>query len=77
MKTLAFSVGLYGLFTVLVVFVKDWHALLLYRFFAGFGVGGAFSLVSTVYISENLERKQPGRCPGRAIVTFLVEVERL
>lgn len=50
-KTLAFSAGLYGLSTLLVVFVNDWQLLLVYRFLAGIGVGGVL-LVSTVYISE-------------------------
>ncbi|MCA0237286.1 MAG: MFS transporter [Bacteroidetes bacterium] len=50
-KTLALATGLYGLFTCLVYAVPDWQILLLYRFLAGFGVGGVL-LVSTVYISE-------------------------
>ena len=50
-KTLAFSVGLYGVFTLLTVFVGDWQTLLAYRFLAGMGVGGVL-LVSTVYIAE-------------------------
>lgn len=50
-KTLAFSAGLYGLFTLLVVFVNDWQVLLVYRFLTGMGVGGVL-LISTVYISE-------------------------
>lgn len=50
-KTLALATGLYGFFTLMVVFVSDWHVLLVYRFLAGMGVGGVL-LVSTVYISE-------------------------
>lgn len=50
-KTLAFATALYGFFTLLVVFVHDWQVLLVYRFFAGMGIGGVL-LVSTVYISE-------------------------
>lgn len=50
-KTLALSVGLYGLATLAVVFVSDWHTLLACRFCAGIGVGGVL-LVSTVYIAE-------------------------
>ncbi|MBL7781921.1 MAG: MFS transporter [Saprospiraceae bacterium] len=50
-KTLALATGLYGLFTCLVYAAPDWHVLLVYRFLAGFGVGGVL-LVSTVYISE-------------------------
>lgn len=50
-KTLAFSAGLYGVFTLMTVFVANWESLLIYRFFTGFGVGGVL-LISTVYISE-------------------------
>ncbi|SFE94147.1 MFS transporter [Thermoflexibacter ruber] len=50
-KALSFSVGLYGLFTLLVVFVPHWQVLLAYRFLAGMGVGGVL-LISTVYIAE-------------------------
>ena len=50
-KTLALSVGLYGLFTLLVVSVPSWELLMAYRFIAGMGVGGVL-LVSTVYIAE-------------------------
>lgn len=50
-KALSFSVGLYGLFTLLVVSVPNWQVLLAYRFLAGMGVGGVL-LISTVYIAE-------------------------
>ncbi|MEA5140277.1 MFS transporter [Arcicella rigui] len=50
-KTLAFSAGLYGVFTLMTVFVANWESLLVYRFFTGLGVGGVL-LISTVYISE-------------------------
>ncbi|WP_435353677.1 MFS transporter [Emticicia sp. SJ17W-69] len=50
-KTLALATALYGFFTLTVVFVSDWHVLLVYRFLSGMGVGGVL-LVSTVYISE-------------------------
>lgn len=50
-KTLAFSAGIYGLFTLMTVFVANWESLLVYRFFTGLGVGGVL-LISTVYISE-------------------------
>lgn len=50
-KTLAFSAGLYGVFTLMTVFVANWESLLIYRFFTGFGVGGVL-LITTVYISE-------------------------
>ncbi len=72
-KTLAFSVGLYGLFTVLVVFVKDWHMLLMYRFLAGFGVGGVL-LVSTVYIAEIWKESSRAVALGILAVTFPVGI---
>eukprot|EP01136_Pigoraptor_vietnamica_P027815 Opistho-1_new@84568 len=50
-RTLAFSAGIYGLFTLLTVFVANWESLLVYRFFTGLGVGGVL-LITTVYISE-------------------------
>ena len=50
-KTLAFSIFVYGFFTLLTVFVINWETLLFYRFLAGIGVGGVL-VFSTVYISE-------------------------
>lgn len=50
-KTLAFATILYGLGTCLVVFVPDWHLLMVIRFVTGMGIGGVL-LISTVYISE-------------------------
>lgn len=50
-KTLAIAVGLYGLFTLLVMLVRQWEWLLACRFLAGAGVGGVL-LVTTVYIAE-------------------------
>ena len=50
-KTLAFSAGIYGVFTLMTVFVANWESLLVYRFFTGLGVGGVL-LLTTVYISE-------------------------
>lgn len=72
-KTLAFSTGLYGLFTLLTVFVHDWHALLLYRFFAGFGVGGVL-LVSTVYLSEIWKESSRAVVLGVLAVMFPVGI---
>ena len=50
-KGLTLSAALYGVATVLTVFVPDWQLLILYRFTAGMGVGGVL-LIATVYISE-------------------------
>ncbi|WP_337044061.1 MFS transporter [Emticicia sp. 17c] len=58
-KVLVFVTGLYGLATVLVVLVPDWHLLAICRFFSGMGVGGVL-LVTTVYISEIwIEKTRP------------------
>ena len=72
-KTFAFSAGLYGLFTLLVVFVKDWHLLLGCRFLTGFGVGGVL-LVSTVYLAEIWEAKSRPVALGLLAVTFPVGI---
>ena len=72
-KTLAFSTGLYGLFTCLVVWVQDWHMLLFYRFMAGFGVGGVL-LVSTVYLSEIWKAETRAVVLGLLAVTFPVGI---
>lgn len=72
-KTLAFSTGLYGLFTCLVLIVHDWHTLLAYRFFAGFGVGGVL-LVSTVYISEIWKAESRAVMLGVLAVAFPVGI---
>lgn len=72
-KTLAFSTGLYGLFTCLVLFVNDWHTLLAFRFFAGFGVGGVL-LISTVYISEIWKTETRAVMLGVLAVAFPVGI---
>lgn len=72
-KTFAFSAGLYGFFTLLVVFVKDWQVLLLCRFFAGFGVGGVL-LVSTVYLAEIWEKDTRSIALGVLAVTFPIGI---
>lgn len=50
-KVLVFSTALYGLATILCVFVPNQYALMVLRFFAGMGIGGVL-LITTVYISE-------------------------
>jgi MFS family permease len=39
-KSLAMSITMFGLFTVLICFVKSWEMILVFRFLCGFGVGG-------------------------------------
>jgi len=50
-KSLALVTGLYGIATLLTVFVPNWYALIACRFAAGMGIGGVL-LISTVYLSE-------------------------
>ena len=50
-KVLIFVTALYGLATLLTVFVTNWYVLMGYRFLTGMGVGGVL-LIATVYISE-------------------------
>ncbi|GAB3512206.1 MFS transporter [Emticicia fontis] len=58
-KVLVLVTGLYGIATLLTVFVPDWYMLMAYRFFSGMGVGGVL-LVTTVYISEIwIEKTRP------------------
>jgi MFS family permease len=47
-KSLALSVGLFGLFTVLISFVNSWEMVLVFRFFCGFGVGGMLVINNTL-----------------------------
>lgn len=72
-KTLAFATALYGIFTLLVVFVHDWQVLLVYRFFAGMGIGGVL-LVSTVYISEIWKKDNRPVILGILAVAFPVGI---
>lgn len=58
-KVLVIVTGLYGVATLLTVFVPNWYMLMVYRFFSGMGVGGVL-LVTTVYISEIwIEKTRP------------------
>ncbi len=50
-KSLTLVTGLYGIATLLTVFVPNWYALMACRFAAGMGIGGVL-LISTVYLSE-------------------------
>ena len=72
-KTLALSVGLYGLFTLLVVSVNGWEMLMAYRFIAGMGVGGVL-LVSTVYIAEIWEVNSRPVALGILAIAFPVGI---
>lgn len=72
-KTLAFSAGLYGVFTLMTVFVVNWESLLVYRFFTGLGVGGVL-LISTVYISEIWNASTRPVALGILVVSFPIGI---
>jgi MFS family permease len=72
-KTFAFSTGLYGLFTLLTVWVESWEVLLIYRFLVGMGVGGTL-LVCTVYISEIWKESSKPVALGILAVSFPIGI---
>jgi len=47
-RSLAISIGLFGLFTLLISFASSWEMILLFRFFCGFGVGGMLVINNTL-----------------------------
>jgi MFS family permease len=47
-KSLALSISMFGLFTLLISFVNSWELVLLFRFFCGFGVGGMLVINNTL-----------------------------
>ncbi|RYU95477.1 MFS transporter [Emticicia agri] len=72
-KVLVLVTGLYGVATLLTVFVPDWYVLMAYRFFSGMGVGGVL-LVTTVYISEIWVEKTRPIFVGILAVAFPVGI---
>jgi MFS family permease len=72
-KILVFSTALYGIATILVVFVPNWYVLLLFRFFSGMGVGGVL-LLATVYISEIWPEKTRPIILGFLAIAFPVGI---
>jgi predicted MFS family arabinose efflux permease len=47
-KSLALSIGMFGLFTLLVSFVSSWEMIMVLRFMCGFGVGGMLVINNTL-----------------------------
>ncbi|HMG92766.1 MAG TPA: MFS transporter [Chryseolinea sp.] len=47
-KSLALSIGIFGLFTLLVSFVFSWEMIIVLRFMCGFGVGGMLVINNTL-----------------------------
>ena len=72
-KVLAFSTAIYGIATLMIVFVSSWQVLMLYRFLAGFGIGGTL-VVSTVMISEIWPEKSRAIVQGILSVSFPVGI---
>jgi len=50
-RSLALSIAMYGLFTLLIAFASSWELIVVFRFFCGFGVGGML-VINTTLLSE-------------------------
>ena len=48
-KSLALSILMFGVFTLLISFAKSWEMILFFRFFCGFGVGGMMVINTTLF----------------------------
>lgn len=72
-RGLALVTALYGLATVLTVFVPNWYWLLACRFATGMGVGGVL-LLATVYLSEVWPESSRTVVLGILAVTFPIGI---
>jgi MFS family permease len=72
-KALALVTLLYGVGTLLVVFVTDYYTLMFLRFITGMGVGGVL-LIATVYISEIWDERTRPVMLGILAVSFPVGI---
>ncbi|HLO57629.1 MAG TPA: MFS transporter [Bacteroidales bacterium] len=50
-RSLALSVSMFGLFTLLISSAQSWELLMLFRFLSGFGVGGTL-VMNTTFLTE-------------------------
>lgn len=50
-KSLAFSIAMGGLFTLIISFATSWEMILVFRLLAGFGVGGVL-VITVTFLSE-------------------------
>ncbi len=50
-RSLAMSIGMFGFFTIMTSLSSDWSAVMIWRFFSGFGVGGML-VINTTLLSE-------------------------
>lgn len=72
-KSLTLVTGLYGLATLLTVFVPNWYTLIACRFVAGMGIGGVL-LISTVYLSEIWPQRTRPIALGVLAVSFPIGI---
>ena len=72
-KVLIFVTLLYGIATLMTVFVQNWYVLMGYRFVTGMGVGGVL-LIATVYIAEIWAEKTRPIALGILAVAFPVGI---
>ena len=72
-KVLIFVTLLYGVATLMTVFVQNWYVLMGYRFVTGMGVGGVL-LIATVYIAEIWAEKTRPIALGILAVAFPVGI---
>jgi predicted MFS family arabinose efflux permease len=66
-KSLALTIGMYGLFTVLTGFASSWEMVVAFRFLCGFGVGGMLVINATL-LSEIWPKR------SRAVIIGIVSI---
>jgi MFS family permease len=57
-RSLAISVSMFGLFTLVAAAASSWEVLLVFRFLSGFGVGGTLVMNATLLTEEWPERSR-------------------
>lgn len=72
-KSLAFAMGSYGLFTLLISFALSWELVVIFRFLAGFGVGGVL-VISVTYLSEVWPRQHRSIMIGILSIAFPIGI---
>lgn len=72
-KSLAFALGSYGLFTLLISFTPSWELVVIFRLLAGFGVGGVL-VISVTYVSEVWPRQTRSIMIGILSIAFPIGI---
>ncbi|HEX2394896.1 MAG TPA: MFS transporter [Bacteroidales bacterium] len=72
-RSLAMAVILFGIFTLLISFVRSWELLLLFRLLSGFGVGGTLVLTTTL-LSEVWPEKSRAIFVGMLSIGFPIGI---